>query len=316
MNASSHPARSALPLLTTVLTLGIVVSTWQALRAGAATALARTEKEREAGARQVAEANEQLALSQRDESQSVLEFIQAKVLGAAWNKGTFNKGTTLRQAVDSAALAIDKEFADCPLVEAAARNVFATAYQQLSEPSLAIGQLERAQAIRKATLGPKHPATLSMMNNLAVAYRNAGQLDQAVTLMEETLRVKREVLGAEHPDTFLGLANLALAYHEAGRTREALVLWEEALNLQIAYLGLAHPDTLGSMGQLAVVHRSVADYDRATALMTEAICRWRALAAEFPDNAEYKSRLAALLKLQAEHFGQNSDNTEKPQQSK
>jgi serine/threonine protein kinase len=46
---------------------------------------------------------------------------------------------------------------------------------------------------------------------------------------------------------------------------------------------------------------------RADALLTEAIQLCRALAAEFPDNADYKSRLAALLKLQSDHFGQKND---------
>ena len=43
---------------------------------------------------------------------------------------------------------------------------------------------------------------------------------------------------------------------------------------------------------------------QADALLTEAIQLCRALAAEFPDNADYKSRLNSLLNSQAEHFGQ------------
>jgi hypothetical protein len=43
---------------------------------------------------------------------------------------------------------------------------------------------------------------------------------------------------------------------------------------------------------------------KADALLTEAIQLCRALPAEFPDNTDYKSRLAALLQLQTQHFGQ------------
>ena len=46
---------------------------------------------------------------------------------------------------------------------------------------------------------------------------------------------------------------------------------------------------------------------RADALLTEAIQFCRALAAEFPDKAAYKSRLAALENLHAQHFGSNKD---------
>jgi hypothetical protein len=49
---------------------------------------------------------------------------------------------------------------------------------------------------------------------------------------------------------------------------------------------------------------------QADALLTEAIQLCRALAAEFPDSADYKSRLADLLKLQAQHFGQEKQRPE------
>jgi tetratricopeptide (TPR) repeat protein len=47
---------------------------------------------------------------------------------------------------------------------------------------------------------------------------------------------------------------------------------------------------------------------RADALLTEAIQLSRALAAEFPDNTGYKSRLTVLEKLQAQHFGPKTND--------
>jgi len=46
---------------------------------------------------------------------------------------------------------------------------------------------------------------------------------------------------------------------------------------------------------------------KADALLTEAIQLCRQLNAEFPGDAIYTDRLAALLKLQAQHFGQQKD---------
>jgi hypothetical protein len=46
---------------------------------------------------------------------------------------------------------------------------------------------------------------------------------------------------------------------------------------------------------------------KADAYLTEAIQLGRVLSAEFPDNAEYKSRLTELIKLQAQHFGEKGD---------
>jgi len=47
---------------------------------------------------------------------------------------------------------------------------------------------------------------------------------------------------------------------------------------------------------------------QADSCLTEAIQFCRALATEFPDNADYKNRLDALLKLQAQHFGQQPES--------
>ncbi|MBI3465812.1 MAG: hypothetical protein HY000_22575 [Planctomycetes bacterium] len=59
----------------------------------------------------------------------------------------------------------------------------------------------------------------------------------------------------------------------------------------------------GSMVQSAKENGNALQAD---ALLTEAIQLCRALAAEFPNNADYKHRLENLLKLQAEHVGQLS----------
>jgi tetratricopeptide (TPR) repeat protein len=58
----------------------------------------------------------------------------------------------------------------------------------------------------------------------------------------------------------------------------------------------------------------------ADALLTEAIQLCRTLTAEFPENVNYKDRLAALLKLRAERFGQppvnDKDNSNVPPKPK
>jgi hypothetical protein len=46
-------------------------------------------------------------------------------------------------------------------------------------------------------------------------------------------------------------------------------------------------------------------------LLEEAIQICRALTAEFPDNAAYKNRLAALLQHQAQHLGKSQTGSSK-----
>jgi serine/threonine protein kinase len=61
------------------------------------------------------------------------------------------------------------------------------------------------------------------------------------------------------------------------------------------------------LGQLAQggAEDAAAQKLQADALQTEAIQLCRALAAEFAENVDYKNRLAALLNLQSQHFGQD-----------
>ncbi|MBI3464967.1 MAG: protein kinase [Planctomycetes bacterium] len=73
----------------------------------------------------------------------------------------------------------------------------------------------------------------------------------------------------------------------------------EILHEQSEYL-------LGRMG-IPLPQANDACQLEADALLTEAIQLCRQLAAEFPDDAQYRDRLTALLKLQAEHFGQRDE---------
>ena len=55
--------------------------------------------------------------------------------------------------------------------------------------------------IRRATLGPKHPDTLTSMNNLAGLLQAQGKLAESEALFKETLEGCRAALGPQHPNT-------------------------------------------------------------------------------------------------------------------
>ena len=50
-------------------------------------------------------------------------------------------------------------------------------------------------------LGPDHPDTLTVRNNLAVAYDSVGRLAEAIDELEKLLPDCQRVLGPEHPLT-------------------------------------------------------------------------------------------------------------------
>ncbi len=83
-------------------------------------------------------------------------------------------------------------------------------------PGECLHRLERVVAIligeqlladQERVLGPDHPNTLAVRNNLANAYQAAGRT------------TRRRILGPDHPDTMNSRGNLAAAYSNAGRNR-------------------------------------------------------------------------------------------------
>jgi eukaryotic-like serine/threonine-protein kinase len=82
-------------------------------------------------------------------------------------------------------------------------------YQFSGKLDLAVPLFEKALTLRKARLGPEHPATISSMNDLALAYSRAGKLDLALPLFVETLKLQKEKRGPEDVDTLSTMDGLA-----------------------------------------------------------------------------------------------------------
>jgi tetratricopeptide (TPR) repeat protein len=134
------------------------------------------------------------------EARAVLGFFQSRVVAAARPKGLdggLGRIVSLREAIDAAEPSIAADFASQPAVEAAIRDSIGQSYDYLGEPSLAIQQLERARALRAATLGPDHLDTLDTLAKLAQAYRDAGRANEALPLNEEIFTKYKARLGAD-----------------------------------------------------------------------------------------------------------------------
>jgi tetratricopeptide (TPR) repeat protein/tRNA A-37 threonylcarbamoyl transferase component Bud32 len=278
-----------------LLLLGVVTTTWLAVRAMVAERQALAERDAKEEALQKAEgsarqaraaaaaeeaarldeaAQRRRAVESERRARAVLSFLQEKILAAGrpeGQEGGLGKDVTLRKSIDAAAPGIAAAFEAQPLVEASVRNALGETYLYLGEPALAIPHHERARALRQRELGTDHPDTLESMNNLAAAYYDAGRRDPALALFEETLKRRRATLGPEHPDTLTSMNNLAAAYHASGKPDRAVVLHQEALGLMKTKLGPKHPDTLNSMGNLALAYYAAGRRDLALPLFEESV---------------------------------------------
>jgi tetratricopeptide (TPR) repeat protein len=226
-----------------LLVVGSVVSTWEAVRAVAAEARART--------------GEQQAQRAEAEAKAVLAFVKDRVLAAARPKGHeegLGRDATIRQAVDAAEPQIAKSFEDKPAVEASIRSALGMTYVYLGQLDAAIRQLNRAVKLRASELGPDHPDTLEARNQLGEAYFDAGRTDDEIVLLEPTLKIAEQKLGSADPITIASRNDLAMAYSSNGRNAEAIALHEANLKETEAKFGPDNPQTLTSRNNLALAY--------------------------------------------------------------
>jgi len=158
-------------------------------------------------------------------------------------------------------------------------------------------ELSAAVGVIEDVLGPDHPVTLSVRNNLALAYKSVGRFGEAIELFEQVLDERERVLGADHPDMLAVRNNLAGAYESAGRFGEAIELFEQVLADRVRVLGVDHPYTLNTRNSLAVAYDAVGRFGEAIELFEQVLAdRVRVLGADHPDTLNTRNNLASAYK--------------------
>ena len=152
---------------------------------------------------------------------------------------------------------------------------------------------EQVLAERERVLGPDHPDTLTIRNNLAGAYYSVGRFGEAIELYEQVLADRVRVLGPDHPDTLTTRNNLAGAYYFAGRFGEAIELLGRVLAERERVLGSDHPDTLTTRNNLAFAYHSAGRFDEAIELYERVLAEQeRVLGPDHPDTLTVRNNLA------------------------
>ncbi len=216
--------------------------------------------ERETDERQKADAAKVEAQAKEAEANAVVKFFEEQVFAAARPKGQAGgqgAGVTLRDAIAASVPAIEKGFAEQPLVEARLRHALGKTFQYLAEYEQARAQNERARALLARHRGPEHLDTLRSMHNMANSYDDLNRPADALKLREETLAIMKRVLPQDHPNSLMSMMTLAGSYAALNRPADALKLQEETLAIQKRVLPQDHPDTLMSMNNLALSYAAL-----------------------------------------------------------
>ncbi|KAJ1559565.1 Kinesin light chain 3 [Cladochytrium tenue] len=155
-------------------------------------------------------------------------------------------------------------------------------------------------AVREASLGLDHPATVTSLSNLATIYQAQGRAADAVRLFRDALdrcdRAAQSATVEASPMALMLSCNLAGALRANGSGKEALQLYETCLKKFEATRGRDHPETLSCMDHLAGLYQELERLAEAESLFAACVeGRRRALGEDHPDTLVSLNNLGALL---------------------
>ena len=320
-------------LVATALVLGLIGTTWQAIRAIRAEAAAIAERDQKEAARRAALANadaerrarlealaeqakalaaaeselraQEAERQQRQYAEAIANFVTDDLLALTsvegqsrfdgWRTTPLSKDTSLRQLLDRAADKLDARSDLDPPTEARLRWIIGVSYRATGNASRAVQFLESAAELYTEHHGCESPDTLNAMNSLATAYAAAGRYVEAEQLQNRTLEIRQRVLGAEHPSTLITMQNLAVQYANQTRNAEAESLLQQTRELQQRLLGAEHPDTLTTITNLALLYSQQGRYAEAEPLYEQAFeATRRILGTEHPHAIASLNHLASV----------------------
>jgi non-specific serine/threonine protein kinase/serine/threonine-protein kinase len=298
-----------------LLLVAVVVSTWQAVEARRAEAVAVTERDQKDAQWRRAEAAEASAKAERDRNvaektradqeaavaTAVKQFLQDDLLRQADSHQQADRqfapdpDVKVRTLLDRAAAGIDKRFPNQPLVAAAIREALGDAYVGIGAYAQAVQHLRAALALRTTHQGQDHRETLSALQRLAYAYLRAGQPAESIHLFEQMRAQEAKYPVRNRPDDGILLRGLGMAYRAQGKFAQAASLLEKALALYKQLDGDEHPHTLAAMNDLGVAYQDQGKYAEAAALYEKMLAIDRRLRGDtHPDTLAAMNRLVSV----------------------
>jgi serine/threonine protein kinase len=226
------PALATVSLLSVVLVAGVVISTWQAIKASQA-------KSR--------------ALREAAKARAINDFLIKDLLAqGSTDNNPVGAKITIRELLDRASTKIDhnKAFAEEPEVEAAIRLTIGNAYNDVCLFEQAGQHLLRALDIRRNVLGAEHPDTVTAMGILAQVLMNQGRMAESEDYYRQILAAMRRISAEDYPELLIYQTDMGQFLENEGRFAEAESLLRQCLETQRRVLTEEHPTTLKTLTHL------------------------------------------------------------------
>ncbi len=243
--------------------------------------LARSETMAHRTADRMAEA-ERIARERADrhasESRAVVDFLITEMLAAARPDSKLGRTMTVDEVLARTSRAIEGQFADQPLVEAAIRHQIASAYHTLSMGRRAAEHAERARDLRARNLGPEHPLTLESALLVVQGLHNISAFGTALGPAEAVYKARLRTLGSDHPDTAFALYWVASCINnDPARLEEARSMFSRAIDICRRKLLANDPRLTFAMAGLAFTLANQGRYAESLAVNDELLQIYRRL---------------------------------------
>lgn len=197
-----------------------------------------------------------------------------------------------------------------PEAEAAARHELGWILSQQDLFDRAEEQTQIAVDLRRESLGPTHPDTLTSLQYLGNAMAKQGKSDEAIDVHRQALSGMSKQYGTEHDETQRQREFLAEALVIARRFEEAVPVWEELVRLKRAASSGRPGSYRYSEFSLAKTLQAIGQYERAESLLRELLAS--DMERSGPDHGntfESTVRLVWVLRIQNKH--EEADRLEK-----
>jgi tetratricopeptide (TPR) repeat protein len=128
-----------------------------------------------------------------------------------------------------------------------------------------------ALASYEKALGPDHPSTFDVVNNLGNLYNSRGRLGDAEKMFSCALTGYEKALGPDHTSTLQTVNNLAALYSDQGCLNDAERMFSRALTGYEKALGPDHTSTLQTVNNLGNLYADQGRLENAERMYSRAL---------------------------------------------
>jgi tetratricopeptide (TPR) repeat protein len=275
----------ALVAVMIVLTAGIAVSTWLAIRANRERDRAVREKER--------------ADTEAATAKAVNDFLQNDLLAQASTRTQARPDVKpdpdlkVRTALDRAAARIEGKFPGQPAVEASIRHTLGETYFHLGMYAEAQRELERAIDLGSRARGAEHPDSVRSLKTLGELHIVRGNAADAQAVLNRVLDVQRRLYGEADKEALGAMNGLSILYLDQGKYREAEDLARTVLDATIRVDGPESEGAATLASNLGLVYWRQGKHQQAEELFTKSVdVARRVLGEEHPQTMMSMNNLA------------------------